>query len=230
MVEIGSPPQKTRVLPSTSISALLVVEPEGCDTSTDPNDCSERRGGFFDSDRSSTWLQKSILELPIAVEKPWGYSGNGSYGFDMIRFQDLEGDNLTLPEGIVSAYATKDFFLGFLGLTQHNLYVGDFNSTPIPSIFAQLTEIGEVGSLSWGYTAGASYTPNPTVGSLTLGGYDASRLIANNLTLAILDDPKRELVLGLQAITSDSQNLLMESVSVMLGMSDSIAHCAWMTC
>lgn len=41
---------------------------------------------------------------------------------------------------------------------------------------------------------------------MTLGGYDKSRLVPNNLSIALASDPTRDLVLGLQAITSRTIN------------------------
>ena len=41
-------------------------------------------------------------------------------------------------------------------------------------------------------------------GSLTFGGYDRSRFIPNNVSISLAPDNSRDLVLGLQAITSKS--------------------------
>lgn len=38
--------------------------------------------------------------------------------------------------------------------------------------------------MSWAYTAGSQYRLNKVLGSLTLGGYDYSRFIPNNLQIA----------------------------------------------
>ncbi|CAD6593051.1 MAG: hypothetical protein ASARMPREDX12_006678 [Alectoria sarmentosa] len=62
-------------------------------------------------------------------------------------------------------------------------------------------------SLSWAYTAGAIYQLKGGVfGSLTFGGYDRSRLVPNNVTFDLAPDISRDLVVGLQSITSTAAN------------------------
>ena len=58
-------------------------------------------------------------------------------------------------------------------------------------------------SLSFGYTAGAKYRQKSVFGSLTLGGYDASRFTPNNLAFTFGSDDSRSLLVGIQAITAD---------------------------
>lgn len=59
-------------------------------------------------------------------------------------------------------------------------------------------------SSSYAYTAGASYRNNATA-SLTLGGYDSSRFIPNDVSFGLAKDPFRQLVVALETITfSDS--------------------------
>lgn len=55
-------------------------------------------------------------------------------------------------------------------------------SDPIPSYLSNLKTGSFIPSLSWAYTAGNQYRLNEVPGSLTLGGYDASRFMPNNLT------------------------------------------------
>ena len=43
-------------------------------------------------------------------------------------------------------------------------------------------------------------------GSLTLGGYDRSRFIPNNVSLSLATDISRDLVVGLHSVTSTSSN------------------------
>jgi len=69
---------------------------------------------------------------------------------------------------------------------------------------AALRAQGTVPSTSWGYTAGVPYLQPPVFGSLTLGGYDSSRLIANNITIPFGADQSRDLLVGVQSITSDT--------------------------
>ena len=58
-------------------------------------------------------------------------------------------------------------------------------------------------------------------GSLVFGGYDLSRLIPNNVTFDFAPDTSRDLVVGLQSITSNAANgslvsLLPNSISIFI--------------
>lgn len=68
-----------------------------------------------------------------------------------------------------------------------------------------------VPSLSFGYTAGAKYRLKSVFGSLTLGGYDASRFTPNNLTFTFGPDDSRPLLVGVTAITA--ANTIMGTVN-----------------
>ena len=56
-------------------------------------------------------------------------------------------------------------------------------SNPVPSYLSSLKTQGLIPSLSWAYTAGNQYRLNEVLGSLVLGGFDASRFVPNNLTI-----------------------------------------------
>lgn len=189
--------------------------PEGCNSSSDPQGCDERRGRLFDLQESSTWVQKAIFQLPIPAEQPWGYTGNGSLGFDLLKFPRSDGGSFKLLNATISAYATKDLFLGLLGLSPFHLVTDDASGSWMSSLLISMKESGQIGSLSWGYTAGSKH--DQALGSLTLGGYDAARLTATQLTISLREDPFRDLVVGLQGVTSGTQNLLMDSISVFIG-------------
>ena len=61
-------------------------------------------------------------------------------------------------------------------------------------------------SISFGYTAGAPYRLKKVYGSLTLGGYDVSRLVPNSHSFTFAPDNSRDLVVGIQSITFEAQN------------------------
>ncbi len=79
---------------------------------------------------------------------------------------------------------------------------------PNPSLLANLKSQSKIPSLSWGYTAGASYrvpgVPLNTFGSLTFGGYDTSRFVDNNVSFPFGPDTSREFIAELQSITSNN--------------------------
>lgn len=204
-----------RVLPSTSGSSIWIVVEEGCNVETDPKDCQESRGGVFDITASSTWVQKGIYELPLQAEEIWGYSGNGQFGFDQIILGGNGAGGPELSNTILSGIATKDFFIGTMGLTPWGVNFTTFNN-PIPSLLTSLKNTGYIDSNSWAYTAGAHYSPKQTFGSLTFGGYDASRFVPNNLTITRGADIARDLLVGIQTITSGTDSLLPEGVVAMI--------------
>lgn len=72
---------------------------------------------------------------------------------------------------------------------------------PQPSFLWSLKNESYIPSLSWGYTAGAKYRLKEVPGSLTLGGYDASRFTSNNMTFSFSSDDSKPLTLELQSIT-----------------------------
>jgi hypothetical protein len=84
---------------------------------------------------------------------------------------------------------------------------------------SELKNQSHIPSLSWAYTAGASYLDNPVFGSLVLGGYDSSRFEANNVTFAFAADFSRDLTVYLRSIAYDtlgSSLLLTESTPVFI--------------
>jgi hypothetical protein len=190
------------------------VVSEGCSTD-DPLDCPDLRGGLFDPSASSTWVQKGIYNLPLASEEIWGFSGNGQFGYDDVVLSYAGGQGPQLNNTIVGGIATKDFFVGTLGLTPYGVNFTDFNY-PVPSILTSLKNAGYIESNSWGYTAGAYYTPKQSYGSLTFGGYDASRFIPNNLTITRGPDISRDLLIGIQTISSGPNSLLPSGIIAMI--------------
>lgn len=188
--------------------------PQGC-TATDPSDCPNLRGGLFDPTTSSTWVEKGIDNLPLAAEEVWGYSGNGQFGLDNIVLSYSGGQGPLLNNTMLAGIATKDFFIGTIGLTPWGVNFTDFNQ-PAPSVLTSLKNAGEISSNSWGYTAGAYYTPKETYGSLTFGGYDQSRFVPNNLSITRGQDISRDLLVGVQSITSSTNNLLPHGIIALI--------------
>ena len=121
------------------------------------------------------------------------------------------GGGATVNHSVVAGIATKDFYIGTLGLTPHGTNFTDFNN-PQPSILKLLRDSGQILSRSWAYTAGAFYTPKKTFGSLLFGGYDTSRFILNNLTIGLGPDISRDILVGVQSIISGEVNLLDQGI------------------
>ncbi|KAL8721967.1 MAG: hypothetical protein Q9181_007593 [Wetmoreana brouardii] len=92
-------------------------------------------------------------------------------------------------------------------------------SDPVPSYLSNLKKQALVPSLSWAYTAGNQYRLNKVLGSLTLGGYDASRFVPNNLTIPFNQQDDRDLTVNIWQISMVSKdgnqrtNLLTDGIS-----------------
>ncbi|KAE8441242.1 hypothetical protein EG329_005606 [Mollisiaceae sp. DMI_Dod_QoI] len=125
--------------------------------------------------------------------------GNGEYGFDTVGLQLPDSGGISLQHQIVAGIATKDFLFGIFALGPKPTNFTSFDN-PQPSYLYSLANQSIIPSLSWGYTAGASYQLKGVPGSLTLGGYDESRFTANNLSFIFSADDSKPLTLGLQAI------------------------------
>jgi len=130
----------------------------------------------------------------------------------------------TLDHQIIAGIGTDNYWLGSLGLSPipfNFSSIGDSITMedPQPSLLSELKNQSSIPSLSWGYTAGASYRQDPVFGSLVLGGYDTSRFTANNLTFAFAADFSRDLTVFLRSISYDtigSSPLLTESIPIFI--------------
>ncbi|KAH0543948.1 hypothetical protein GP486_008541, partial [Trichoglossum hirsutum] len=135
------------------------------------------------------------------AERTLGYAGTGSYGYDNVTVGWQGQGGPTLDHQVVAGIATKNIsWTGMLGLSSLPTNFTDFNH-PQPSLLGTLKDKGMVGSLSWGYTAGAAYRGQGSFGSLTLGGYDETRFIKNNLTLKFGEDSSWDLLIDIQGIS-----------------------------
>ena len=111
----------------------------------------------------------------------------------------------------MTGLATKDFYIGSLGMSPYPVNFTNFSS-PSPSMLTTLRNDNIIPSLSYGYTAGASYLPIPRYGSLTFGGYDSTESSPDNITVAMGPDTNRDLILGISEITSSQDSLLPNCV------------------
>ncbi|KAI9714795.1 MAG: hypothetical protein M1820_000084 [Bogoriella megaspora] len=225
-VSVGNPPQQVRVLPSTSgdHNALWVVLPEGC-TEQDPSSCSQNRTVFYPNS-SSSWNSLGLYHLGLREEALLGLDVSlDNAEFAVETFTLGNGNGLpAINASVVQGFATKDFYMGLLGLTARAVNVTNFNS-PKPSPIQSLRDQGSIPSLSWGYTAGAPNIEPPTFASLTLGGYDSNRFLKNNITINFGADQSRDLLVGIQSISDGENNLLPTSVYAFI---DSIISELWL--
>ncbi|CAI6292567.1 unnamed protein product [Periconia digitata] len=217
IVRVGSPEQLFRVLPSTADSKTLVPMPEGC-TESDPEDCGESRGVFvvdghpsngFQHNRSTTWNQVGLYKL--GLEENLNYTGAALYGLDNLGLNVPQSGGVTLPRQIVGGVATKDYYLGHFGLGDRPTNFSD-SEHPQPSYLRTLRDEEKIPSMSYGYTAGASYRTPQITGSLVLGGYDETR--RKNIETSFPFDPSGSHMISLTVQSIDTTNSLLGPMTV----------------
>lgn len=200
-IRVGNPAQDARVLVSTLVAETWVVARDGCtNDANEVPDCADTRGGLFNRAGSTTWTDQQIW--PLEAEKNLGFTcctkehyNAGNYGLDTLGISSKSEGNITLDQQVVAAIATKEFYLGNLGLSPRAV-----NKNFGPSFLRSLKDQEKIPSLSFGYTAGAVYRSNTTA-SLTLGGHDVSRFTPNDVFFGFSPTQSRELLVGVQSIS-----------------------------
>ncbi|CCD48043.1 hypothetical protein BofuT4_P110560.1 [Botrytis cinerea T4] len=216
---VGTPPQPVLVFISTASNQPWVVSPDGCSPS-DPGTCYSSRGLNFNSNSSATWVPNTINpggEFALEVESSLGLTGNGDYGNDTILLGSPGSGSPSLSSQVLATIATHDFWLGLFGL---NPAPTNFSSKtePAPSYMSNLKSQGHIPSLSYGYTAGAYYrngggaNGGGVLGNLTLGGYEESLFVPNNLTVDFATSGD-DLTVDVNAITVKSPGGTSQVVS-----------------
>lgn len=216
-IEVGTPPATFYVLPATSISSVWLINEQAC-TTRYPATCPFDRGNLFTPNASSTYIEylcdgHLYCGLPLSdSQNSLGYTGNAAVGFDTMY---LNGKTVALKNQVVASYAVNVMFLGLLGLSNYTNRVRS-NGTKDPSPLQTLQSQEVIPSAFWGYNAGAYYRSSP--GSLTFGGYDASRGNGQNSTLIVSlgQDSTRDLSLVIRDIKmgANSADLPADSVAL----------------
>ena len=85
---MGNPEQLVYVLPSTSSTTTWAVADQGCPAGVNLTDCEADRGGNFNINASTTWLDKGLMNLGVDVNLGFGDDG-GDYGLDQRMSLDL---------------------------------------------------------------------------------------------------------------------------------------------
>ncbi|OCL08205.1 acid protease [Glonium stellatum] len=235
IIRVGTPEQDFRVLPSTAGQETWVPVPDGC-LSSDPSNCGTLRGVYpfngqqstgFQYNQSSTWKLIGLYDLML--EQQLNYTGNGIYGLDTVGLMLQNSGGLSLTGQVVAGIATKEFYLGIFGLGPKPANFSNFDY-PQPSFMHTLKEQDKIPSLSYAYTAGASYRIPKLTGSLTLGGYDSSRFTLSPIWFPFDSDDSRSLSMGIQSITAT--NTLTGTVMLMsfaiLSLIDSTVPHIWL--
>ncbi|KAF2260029.1 acid protease [Lojkania enalia] len=214
-LRIGEPSQFARVFISTASQQTWAIHATACLVNqTDPetnqtvevvdNDCRDSRGWTFNLTESTTWDEIGFYKL--WTEKNLGLVGNGQYGYDTVGFGQPGEEGPTLKNTTVGTLITPNFWLGHFGVNSKSTNFSAFTD-PSPSYISYLFRQKHIPSVAFGYTAGAQYRTTDftsVLGSLTLGGYDASRFIPNDLTFEFAPDNERDIVVGVVGIQANS--------------------------
>lgn len=157
LVKVGTPPTPLQLLASTEIPETWVVLSLGCPSGAALN-CSDARGGIFDSDGSRTWSNKSGDNsiFKINTEINLQLNANALYGFDTVQIGSPGKSNATVDHQVVAGIIAPDLYLGSLGLHNRNV-VFQTDQLGQPSFISLLNSNKQIPSLSYGFTAGASY-------------------------------------------------------------------------
>jgi hypothetical protein len=84
-----------------------------------------------------------------------------------------------------------------------------FGNFSAPSYFVTLWNQSLIPSLSWSYTAGASYRFSAgQFAQLIFGGYDASRYQPNDVVFTLSADVTRDIVVGIQSISYSGESVI----------------------
>jgi Eukaryotic aspartyl protease len=225
-LQLGTPPQTVRLLPSITGSTMWAVLPQACHESS-VSTCGSDRGGIFATNQSTTWEAKGRFYLPLDPEHYLPFSGAGDFGMDNVTLDWQGHGGITLERQIIASYITEDFYVGALGLSPRPVNIASFTDQ-YPSLLGTLKTGNHISSNAYGYTAGASYRPFgvSAFGSLTLGGYDPTRMDeSKNLTIVGGSDTYRPLLLGIEEIKSGMIELLEAPIVAAL---DSIVSQLWL--
>ena len=126
---------------------------EGCQPLN--STCSESRGGLFNLTQSTSRVDLGILTL--ARELNLGYNDTGYYGADTMALglsNDTGGP--AVNSQVVVGIETNHYRIGMFGLSQQPSNLTNFTE-PHASFLTTLKTQKLIPSLSWAYTAGASY-------------------------------------------------------------------------
>lgn len=223
---VGEPRQNVRVLVSTASQQIWAISRLACVSNiTSPivgqvmqqnvlnPQCENSRGFLFNVTESLTWAEKGYYQL--WVEKAIGLAGNGLYGFDTVAMGFPGEEGPSTMNSTIGTLVSSNFWLGHIGV-HHKPTNFSASEAPIPSYMMNLFDQGSIPSKSFGYTAGAQYHGRMVLGSLTLGGYDASRFVTNDLSFIFEPDNERDLVVGVVGLSANTTtqfniDLLMRS-------------------
>ena len=131
-----------------------VVLDAGC-ISTDPKSCPDDRGKTYNFSQSTTWKKQDFYELGVELNLGYNITNAGEYGFETLGLGYQGSGGPSLENQVIAGIATKEFYLGSLGLNPRPInFTSEDNK---PSLLSNLKTQKIIPSLSYGYSAGARY-------------------------------------------------------------------------
>jgi hypothetical protein len=112
-------------------------------------------GKTFAPNSSTTYKNQGIFNLYAELNYTTD-ADRAYYGFDTIGFGYNPSQGPALDQQIVASTNTDHYYLGLLGVNPQPTNFTDF-ADPITSLFQTLKNKNMIPSLSYSYTAGASY-------------------------------------------------------------------------
>ncbi|TVY15848.1 Candidapepsin-8 [Lachnellula arida] len=200
IIEVGTPAQPARVMVSTAGNEVWVVVPQGCPDKYG-SDCAKDRGDIFTVENLTTWTNIGLYTLEL--ETNLGYAGNGQYGHETVSLGYPGSGGPSLDNQNVAGIAAPDYWQGVFGL----------DATP-----SNFTTLNEPQASYLATLRNQSRIPRygKVQGSLTLGGYDASRFSSQNITLPVYDDVSRRFLIQVSAIKYIPTGLSTTTTSITL--------------
>lgn len=110
---------------------------------------------MYNQNISKTYKDQGLFQLGAERNLNFTDYDNGDYGFDTLALGYAGAGGVSLEQQVVAGIATKDFYLGFLGLTPRPVNFSLTESSP--SFLSNLKNQSKIPSLSYGYSAGAYY-------------------------------------------------------------------------
>ena len=121
----------------------------------------QTRGGLVNINASSTWQDQGIYNLGLEqnIQDYLDEYDSGDFGFDTLGLGPAGDTADDLDGQVIAALATKDYEVGFLGVTDQPTNFTAFDD-PHPSVLSSFKAKGKIPSLSFAYSAGARYRMN----------------------------------------------------------------------
>lgn len=141
--------------------------------------CQDARGGLYNASESVSW--HALSNNSLGLDSSLGYGDlTALYGLDIVTFgfSDSIGGS-RLDSQVIATIEPEYYFNGLFGLNHQATNLTNF-SDPLPSALTTMKNNNLIPSLSWAYTAGASYSKYEIIASMTFL-YDRMRGSENYL-------------------------------------------------